>query len=634
MTDDCTSLGAGDIRFYDNYVPTLGVGDYLLNVTQQINPKNTSIDECYAASQVFSVTGPRYTLPASDIFSVFPPANVLGIFDQFLPNVVLTQRELPWERNVFSSAAPATQTPWLALLLFVEGEQIGGQPALLPPQVAGSTPSGTMTVTIPAASFYNPPAGTGILWPALEAEWYETSDYLQNTLCNVIDVSPQAFTTLMPSVEDLRYLAHARQVDPSAKDSDVLKVNGDGWYSVVVGNRLPDAPPGGCGQPGQRNIVHLVSLEGLTQYVSGTALPSGTTRVRMISLQSWTFTCLPELGESFPALMNGLLTDQQGNPKPTALMLPVGPPDTGVQAAQYAYQAIQRGYVPLEYQTRLGERTFAWYRGPFLPVPVAEFLTPEQQGTDDPAGWAPFGTASAAMIYDKGYGVFDASYGAAWETGRLLALADGSFGPELLDWERNGHALIDLILERKSQIAALAKFDPTNPNAATEQSLLDLIQPYAMTDAFMAYLVTELSGQLTPQLENPQTAPPDAPFPPFPPLPTPVANPQTIADLLTEPDVQAAVRSVGGQELDAIVDWLARLYLLIGVPTDALIPNPALLPPESVRFFYVDPNWLGTLVEGALSIGIQSSRDTVYQDLMQDLIWDSTMAAVQQYRLQ
>src|SRR4051794_37709423 len=119
--DDCTTLADGDIRFYDNYVPTLVAGDYLINVTQQLNPVTTpTIDECYVASQAFSVQGPRYSLPNADLFSVFPPDNANGIFDQFLPHVVLTQRELPWERNVFGETDHATRTPWMALLLFVE----------------------------------------------------------------------------------------------------------------------------------------------------------------------------------------------------------------------------------------------------------------------------------------------------------------------------------------------------------------------------------------------------------------------------------------------------------------------------------------------------------------------------------
>lgn len=632
-TDDCTSLDLGDIRFYDNYVPTLGVGDYLINATQQINPTTTPpINECYAASQFFSVQGPRYTLPTEDVFSIFPPDNAQGVFDQFLAQVVLTKRDLPWERNVFKDADPSKQTPWMALLLFVEDEQIGGADALLDPQVDNWTANRNKTASIPASSFY-PGAGAGILWPALEAEWYESADFLGQTMCTIIDVSPQAFAALVPAQADLPYLAHVRQVDPSAKDSDVLKVTGDGWYSILVGNRLPDAPAAGSNQPGKRNIVHLVSLEGWEDYITGAkAVPAGTTRLRMISFKSWSFTCLPELGESFSELMNGLLKDAQGNEKSTAFTLDVEAPLDASAEQQYAYQALQNGYVPLSYQTRLGEETFAWYRGPFSPVPVQNFISATQQTTNDPSGWQPFNSASSALVFDKTYGVFDVSYAVAWETGRLLSLSNPHFGQELLDWQRKGHNLIDLILERKSQIAALKNFDPNNPDEPTEKALIDQIKAYAVTGDFMTYLITQFSEQIAPKLYDQPPDPPDAPLPPYPQMPSPPSNPQTIADLLAETDVQELVRELGGAELDDITDWLAGLYLLTGVPFECLVPQAQMLQTESVRFFYLDSNWLDALIEGALSIGIESSRDRLYQDLMKDLIWNTTFTAIGQVR--
>jgi hypothetical protein len=657
--DDCRSLTEGDIRFYDNYVPSLGVGDYIINVTQQVNPKNTTTNECHAASQVFSVQGPRYTLPPDDIFSTFPPNNAQGVFDQFLPHVVMTKRDLLWENNVFFDAAAAKQTPWMALLLFVEDEvQKPEQPPavgdfLLAPAIDGWVANRTMVGGLKASAFYNydqnkvrspksQPDSNGILWPELEVEWYEADDYLDATVCSFIDLSPQAFATLIPSKSDLRYLAHARQVDPSAKDSSVLKVTGDGWYSVLIGNRLADAPV--SGQPGKRNIVHLVSLEGFQQYINEStiaALPNDAKRVRMISFQSWTFTCLPEAGESFSELMLGLLNDEQGNVKSTRFMLPTDTLKSGEsEETQYASQAIERGYVPMRYQTRMGEQTFGWYRGPLSPVPVKNFISvanqgptdPGQQTGADPVGWVPFDTASSALIYDKDYGVFDLSYAVAWETGRLLALSNPYFGQELLDWQRKGHRLLDLIMERRTQIAALKNFDPNNPDAPTEKSLLDQIEAYAVTGGFMSYLVTQFSKQIEPKTSGQPTDSPAAPLPPYPDTPSPPANPQTIADLLQETDVQAAVRDLGGQELDSITDWLAQLYLLIGVPFENLVPHAALLPAESVRFFYLDSNWHDSLVEGALSIGVESSRDRLYQDLMKDLIWNTVFTAVQTVR--
>jgi hypothetical protein len=634
---DCTSLDKGDIRFYDNYLPTLEVGDYLINVAQRINPAHTSINDCYTASQPFSVQGPRYTLPVDDIFSVFPPRNSLGVFDQCLPHVVMTNRDSPWERDVFNDEEKGSQTPWIALLLFTEDEvqlNAGGPGRLLIPDRQTGTPNQTLSAIIPAADFYASHTGTSMVWPDMKKEWYETDDFLQSTNCSVIDISPEAFTTLIPSKTDLQYLAHVRQVDTSDKDNEVLKINGEGWYSVVVGNRLPAALA--VNQLPKRHIVHLVSLEGFAGYINGTTqFGSAAQRVRMISFESWTFTSHPELSESFSDLMQGLLWDKTvkpRQPKTTSLVLPVTAPIVPSEDEQYAYQSIQNGYVPLRYQTRLRDQSFGWYRGPFSPIAVKNFISSSQQTPNAPTRWQPFDNASSALIYDKNRGLFDVSYGVAWETGRLMALSDSYFGQELLDWQRKGHRLIDLLLERKSQIDTLKSFDPNDPDPTTEKDLLDQIKHYAVTGNFMTYLITQFSTQIAPKLYGDPHDPPAAPFPAFPDAPSPKTTPQSVADLLTDADVQTAIREVGGKELDDLADWLARLYLLIGVPFENLLPHGVLLPTESVRFFYLDSNWLDALVEGALSIGIESSRDRFYQDLMKDLIWDTTFAALQKVR--
>lgn len=52
-----------------------------------------------------------------------------------------------------------------------------------------------------------------------------------------------------------------------------------------------------------------------------------------------------------------------------------------------------------------------------------------------------------------------------------------------------------------------------------------------------------------------------------------------------------------------VADWLGRLKLLYGVPLNYLVPDERMLPPESIRFFYIDPNWIKALLDGAFSIG-------------------------------
>lgn len=60
---------------------------------------------------------------------------------------------------------------------------------------------------------------------------------------------------------------------------------------------------------------------------------------------------------------------------------------------------------------------------------------------------------------------------------------------------------------------------------------------------------------------------------------------------------------------DSIAAWLGQLALLYGVPFAYLVPDYRMLPPESLRFFYLDPNWAARLQEGALAIGASSTRD-------------------------
>lgn len=55
--------------------------------------------------------------------------------------------------------------------------------------------------------------------------------------------------------------------------------------------------------------------------------------------------------------------------------------------------------------------------------------------------------------------------------------------------------------------------------------------------------------------------------------------------------------------------WLARLRLLEGVPFSYFVPDSELLPPESIRYFYLDRNWTDALVQGALSAGTFNSSD-------------------------
>lgn len=68
-------------------------------------------------------------------------------------------------------------------------------------------------------------------------------------------------------------------------------------------------------------------------------------------------------------------------------------------------------------------------------------------------------------------------------------------------------------------------------------------------------------------------------------------------------------------ELDS---FLNALYRLQTVPAEYLICQEELLPAESLRFFYVDENWVDCLIDGALSMGRNSTFDLYHDALVHE----------------
>jgi len=59
----------------------------------------------------------------------------------------------------------------------------------------------------------------------------------------------------------------------------------------------------------------------------------------------------------------------------------------------------------------------------------------------------------------------------------------------------------------------------------------------------------------------------------------------------------------------AIANWFQDLELLKNVPFNYLVPDARLLPPESLRFFWVDSYWVDCLQDGAFSVGRVTKED-------------------------
>ena len=382
MADETTNNGdsapgngdsaSGKIEFIQSHRPALTVGDYQIFITQEVQ---TSLDgkiplATFSASKEFIVQGERFELKPEDIFAVFPPDASMGDHSNVLPHLVLNRSTLPWERRANPNSAKA---PWLALLLFDQGE----------------APS-PLVITLKQLKTAS---DTHIKFP----DFLYESGQGEDDKVTVIDVRKSRLQAMLPTEADLELLAHVRQGKDAAgkKDADEM--------AVIIGNSLP--------QSGALSMVHLISLE--NRYDGNGFNYQGATdddSIRLVTLKSWSFACADER-QSFKGILVHL------NREPGTLRLQV---NQSSEAESY----LSLGYVPLSHYLREGDRTVSWYHGPLSPAQdPLEIILPAQ-------------ASDQLLRYDPTNGLFDISYAAAWEIGRLLALQSKQFSISLYNWKR------------------------------------------------------------------------------------------------------------------------------------------------------------------------------------------------------
>lgn len=480
-----------------------------------------------------TVSAPRFTMPPDQILSTYPPANREGAFHATLPQIVLKRRTLPWERTL-DPGDP--QLPWLALVVVAEGE-------------------GALSRESPVEDCFTP----GTVWPDHTDRDVATSVYL-NVTRTVVD---QVF----PTKEDVRVLAHVREVDLS--DSELAQGDDDGFLAVVIANRLPQPGFDDKGNPIPRKyLACLVNLEGQTavlppptpdpllrydfealavvqdlrplanayakdpdRFVMGgpatrpataarsdaatsraavrtgsawAAAPAAydtsaaidaaavsvgaehaasTVREAMASawrfpievftgeatyrypvLAYWSFTVSgdPTFEELMRGLDVGLLGTLDGDhPEPTQAQRDRAALSSPAPQTRPTPELAETGHVGLAHQTRRGDRVTAWYRGPLGPHPTVR----EQPGDD---GRLPFAHTSDQLRVVVPDGREDVSLAAAFEIGRLLALAQPAVVTALMRWrgEQFGAQRAAGLAARTSQVPGVLDgvFDGRRPD--------------------------------------------------------------------------------------------------------------------------------------------------------------------------
>jgi hypothetical protein len=423
---------------YDAVTPPLLDGSYRIKAQTNVtfsgdtNPQDLPEKDAY-----FNIEGPRFRIAPNEVGGVFPPRNGHGSFSESVPHIALYRRTLPWERkldsqgliptpkrtngdpapNPIPGSAGFLPAPWMALLVFEEGEYTLYQNLPLDQVV----PSDTF------ARMGSPP----------------------NITCDAVEADPFLVASIIPSYDELSLLAHARQVN--VNDRELSAGSSDGWFSVVMSNRLPspnakcraclvsleervdlvppDPPPtfqpileGGIRVPRgidaaldrpvattAKNAAAAVAGKLATTIGPGGIGPGGIAiflqPVRMVLLFSWQFECIGP--GTFEDLMQCLNVSMFGVPQ-----------DQGHPAIT------DTGHLRLKVQDRAGVEETVWYRGPLVPF----------QLTRDSLG--PYHSADQCRRATPETGAEDVSYAAAFEVGRLLAAADPRLAQELMRWRR------------------------------------------------------------------------------------------------------------------------------------------------------------------------------------------------------
>lgn len=399
--------------------------------------------------------------------------------------------------------------------------------------------------------------------------------------CTIIDIPIDVFNRVAPCKDDLPWLAHIREVDTMDSENHV---DASLQVAVVVGNR--------SGPDTEDAYAFLVSLEGLGDDLpdaDGNVAPAlkDARSVRLVVLRAWRYRATSG-ARQFKVLVENL-NKANGVQQLTTLRLPAAAPAKAevdqalkhqaagalgeADAAALTANALAMGYVPLDHRLRHSGNLVSWYRGPLAPYAIPPFIALTQPSSD------------ALARYNPQTGMFDMSYAAAWQLGQLMALQNTGFSIALYAW--------------KQQLK----------KAEAAQAELDLIRQ-----------------ALTPLPADPDPAPDGDTSPSAP------ANPRAHAFSQLLNVRRAQVETALAAVPQPVVDWIARLRVLNGVPFAYLVPDERMLPPELLRFFHLDPNWIEALVDGAFSIGRATEDDVKRDAALRARVHGPAMAAARALR--
>lgn len=479
------SIATGELKFVQFHQPKMKDGDYQIRVTQTIS---TAPDQPFIAEKKFSVAGERFSINPQEIEAVFPANGNLGDHAYVLPHIILNRSTIPWERmSVFPQQGESEEleearqrAPWLALILFSEDEL---QAVSEPETVAREKLIEHVKASTDSTSSY---------WPGAELEVCEHPD----ELVTVIDVEQQLLKAVLPEASDLEFLSHVRMTSDGEKAIVICnRLPHRGKTNIVhlvsLENRFfTDQTEKNSPQDltsfqfnfDGTNSAEKVRLVSLKQWSFHCIDPEKSFKEvlthlnlkKLGTIDTNVSQLVSELDRNFlPKEIAALLNSQLKIYKQLHVIqieIQTSSPTRSlkqehnsvwevysenvrvavVELRQKASKAeslavyydlgsavrmtltknknansyLSRGFVPMQHRMRSGADTVSWYHGPLVNWDQEYDIN------------LPVEQADALVRFHPDTGMFDVSYAAAWELGRLMALNSVRFSTELFHWKR------------------------------------------------------------------------------------------------------------------------------------------------------------------------------------------------------
>lgn len=334
------------------------------------------------------IDGPQTALSADLVAGVFPPPGSQESPDEFLPHVALTRRTLPWER-VGPDMSTTSDTPWLMLLVFAEPE----------------LRTATEMQQAPAISVTKQTVQS-ITDPTTRTRLMVGCHIPGSTEVSTLSVPNQLLSEIVPRPKELPLLCHVKELQTPG---------GTEQHAIVMANRLPDASVLQGGRPAQHLAV-LVSVERAPELFA--PLPPGG-RTTLLVLHHWTFR--PSRGGDFEQVVKSIAYRPHGGVQRFG-NLPVPAPAGEPVVLSGGFDALLDDDGFLRTPVAHDQDVDATYRGPLRPFgPQARsagfaIAADPQEFADAPEGKP-----------------LDFGHAAAFELGRLLAMADPAVLEDLRD---------------------------------------------------------------------------------------------------------------------------------------------------------------------------------------------------------